>query len=63
MTSRMSPAATFVAWTSESSLFEEASDTRSFVVSIEDRALVMHFPKSLLVIRPGYDLIYHIKRM
>ena len=50
MTSRMSAAATFVAWTSESSLFEEASDTRSFEVSIEDRALVMQLPKSLLVI-------------
>ena len=40
MTTRMSPEATFVAWTSESSLFEEASDVRSFKVSIQDRALV-----------------------
>ena len=45
MISRMSPAATFVAWTSESSLFEKASDTRIFEVSIEDRALVRHFSK------------------
>ena len=42
MTNRMSPEATFVAWTAESSLFEEASDVRSFEVSIQDRALVIY---------------------
>ena len=40
MTARMSPEARFVAWTPESSLFEEASDVRNFEVSIQDRALV-----------------------
>ena len=50
MTTRMSPEATFVAWTSESSLFEEASDVRSFKVSIQDRALVNNI---LIIITNG----------